>query len=146
MTSSLQTTVMRVRTFLLSLVVVAGTAVGMVATAAPASALPTCLGVSAYQGPGGQYFRPTTADNTRDINCVLGLGSRSRAVNYLQFSLVMCYGQQIGVDGIYGSQTAAAVRNVQRVHGIPADGVFGPVTNLKMFWWYGTSPGHCFGR
>lgn len=34
----------------------------------------------------------------------------------------------IRVDGIYGRTTAAAVRSFQRVHGLPADGIVGPVT------------------
>ena len=34
----------------------------------------------------------------------------------------------IRVDGIYGRDMAAAVRSFQRVHGLPADGIVGPVT------------------
>jgi len=34
----------------------------------------------------------------------------------------------IRVDGIYGRTTEAAVRSFQRVHGLPTDGIVGPVT------------------
>lgn len=37
-------------------------------------------------------------------------------------------GLPIHVDGIYGDTTEAAIRSFQRVHGLPADGVVGPVT------------------
>jgi hypothetical protein len=107
------------------------------------SALPTCLGESVYQGPDGQYLRPTTFDNSRNVNCMLTVGSRSKAVRTLQRALIVCYGQPLAFDGIYGLQTRAAVQQVQLFHGIsPADGVFGPQTNLAMRWPYGNA--HCF--
>lgn len=37
-------------------------------------------------------------------------------------------GVPIHVDGIYGGTTEAAIRSFQRVHGLPANGVVGPVT------------------
>ena len=37
-------------------------------------------------------------------------------------------GLPIHVDGIYGDTTEAAIRSFQRVHGLPANGVVGPVT------------------
>ena len=37
-------------------------------------------------------------------------------------------GFPIHVDGIYGGTTEAAIRSFQRVHGLPANGVVGPVT------------------
>lgn len=134
---------MRVRSVLLSLAVAAGAISGMVATAAPAAALPTCLGASAYQGTDGQYLRPTTVDNSRDVNCVLREGSRSKAVGVLQRSLDRCYGHQVGFDGIFGPRTTRAVQQVQQFHGLTPDGVLGPATNLAMYWPY-VGLEHCF--
>ncbi|MGH8575085.1 MAG: peptidoglycan-binding domain-containing protein, partial [Gammaproteobacteria bacterium] len=113
---------MHFRSVAASLVLAAGIATGMVATATPASALPTCLGMSVYYDGFDTYERPTTANNTKNINCVLGVGSRGEPVVYLQLALRTCYGQPIAVDGIFGSQTRNAVMNVQRFHRIRIDG------------------------
>lgn len=37
-----------------------------------------------------------------------------------------------GVDGVYGPNTADAVRRFQSVHGLAADGVYGPATRAKL--------------
>lgn len=114
---------------------VAGTVAGMVAMAAPASALPTCGGLSVGFKPGAHaYLYASTSPNSGNRNCVLGVGNSGSVVRHLQTSLRNCYGQAIAVDGVYGSQTANAVRNVQRFHGIGVDGVLGPVTNSRMTW------------
>lgn len=42
--------------------------------------------------------------------------------------LLRRHGLPVQVDGIYGDTTEAAVRSFQRVRGIPADGIVGPVT------------------
>jgi hypothetical protein len=125
---------MRARSAFLSLLVVAGTMTGMVATSAPAAALPTCGGLSVYYHGGAPFLRPTTVSNSHDLQCVLGIGNTGWVVSHLQTTLRNCYGQAIAVDGIYGSQTAGAVRNAQRIHRVPVDGVLGTVTNYVMFW------------
>lgn len=37
-----------------------------------------------------------------------------------------------GVDGVYGPDTAAAVRSFQQDHGLAADGIYGPLTTAAM--------------
>lgn len=124
---------MRARAVLVAVIMAAG---AIVATAPSASALPTCQGMSVWFDGFDQYERPTTANNTRNTNCVLGVGSQGMAVNYLQVALNVCYGQGLAGDGIFGPRTRQAVINVQRFHGIRADGVFGPQTSAVMFWPY----------
>lgn len=135
---------MRLRSIVVSLALTIG-ALGAAVVAAPsAAALPTCGGMSVWHDGFDYYERPTTANNTKNISCVLGVGSRSTAVTYLQSALRRCYGQAIAVDGIYGQQTRNAVINVQRFHRITADGVFGPQTNFVMFWPYYHYDNRCF--
>ncbi|WP_134766858.1 M15 family metallopeptidase [Nocardioides sp. 1609] len=43
------------------------------------------------------------------------------------------YGVNMGIDGSYGPQTVAAVRNFQSAHGLGADGVAGPATYAKIY-------------
>ncbi|SFE35291.1 Putative peptidoglycan binding domain-containing protein [Actinopolyspora alba] len=86
------------------------------------SALPTCVE--------SWGFVPATDDGDHD--CLLGQGVSNNAVRSLQRSLYFCNGQDIAVDGIYGPNTAAAVRAVQRSAGIAVDGVYGPNTRDVM--------------
>lgn len=37
-----------------------------------------------------------------------------------------------GIDGVYGPKTADAVRRFQEVHGLAADGIYGPATRAKL--------------
>lgn len=127
---------MRFRSVLTAVLTTAAALGGLAAVAQPAAALPTCLGMSVYSDSVDQYERPTTVDNSRNTNCVLGVGSRGEPVIYLQLALNRCYGQGIGVDGVYGTQTRNAVRNVQAFHRLTVDGVFGPQTSRVMFWPY----------
>jgi peptidoglycan hydrolase-like protein with peptidoglycan-binding domain len=41
-------------------------------------------------------------------------------------NLNFCYGTKLAVDGIYGSNTRAVVKMVQRKHKLVADGIYGP--------------------
>jgi peptidoglycan hydrolase-like protein with peptidoglycan-binding domain len=45
-----------------------------------------------------------------------------------------CYGSHLAVDGIYGSNTRAVVKAVQRKHKLVADGIYGPKTRSAMNW------------
>lgn len=122
------------RSLLAAAAVLVCTAAGLVTFASPAAALPTCLGVSMFGSGADEHPRPTTRTHSRDGNCVLGRGSVGLPVNHLQRTLVRCYGQAIAVDSEYGPATEQAVKNVQRFHGVTVDGVFGPQTNIRMFW------------
>lgn len=54
-------------------------------------------------------------------------GMKSYAVKILQF--VLCrLGYSIAVDGVYGNQTAGAVKDFQKRRGITVDGIYGPQT------------------
>ncbi|MBP0963125.1 MAG: peptidoglycan-binding protein, partial [Oscillospiraceae bacterium] len=56
------------------------------------------------------------------------MGSRGQEVRNIQ-SRLKAWGYYNGqVDGIYGSKTAAAVKNFQKKHGLRVDGIAGPAT------------------
>lgn len=86
---------------------------------------------------------PTT--NSGTANCVLGVGNQGYAVRELQKALNACRGAGLTVDGIYGSATKTAVKNVQTAFGITADGVYGPVTRSKPIFPALPPYGGCFG-
>lgn len=107
-----------------------------VAPSGSASAgLPTCRGISTFSAGNKYLYAPTTQTNSWNINCVLAYGNSNDAVEEIQRSLRVCYGQtQIVVDGIYGPKTRSAVRWMQGQIGAAQDGVFGPETARKMEW------------
>lgn len=110
------------------------------------SAYPNCITaqplIVAYN-PQREAIIPTT--NSGTANCVLGVGNQGYAVRELQKALNACRGAGLTVDGIYGSATRTAVRNVQRAYGITADGVYGPVTRSKPIFPALPPYGGCFG-
>jgi peptidoglycan hydrolase-like protein with peptidoglycan-binding domain len=61
-------------------------------------------------------------------------GDPSLAIQVLQRNLNFCYGSKLAVDGIYGSNTRAVVRTVQRKHKLAVDGIYGPKTRSAMNW------------
>lgn len=65
-------------------------------------------------------------------------GSRGTAVVDLQRRLASAGFSPGAADGIFGSQTAAAVRSFQRARGLGADGIVGPLTWGALL---GTAPG-----
>ncbi|KGI81208.1 hypothetical protein IL38_11925 [Actinopolyspora erythraea] len=91
---------------------------------AAALALPTCTRTS--------WTIPATESG--DMDCLLSRGVANRAVSSLQDSLNRCHGFSLAIDGIYGANTAAAVRSVQSSAGIAVDGVYGPNTRDVMRW------------
>ncbi len=112
----------------------------VVATAGTAQAAPACKGYSTYASGSATLYKPTTTNGSRNTNCLLssgagyGGGQQSMAVGYLQTSLNRCFGAGLAIDGMYGQATVNAVKTVQRVKGLPADGVFGPQTSKYMNW------------
>jgi len=61
-------------------------------------------------------------------------GEPDTAIQVLQRNLNFCYGTKLAVDGIYGSNTRAVVRTVQRKHNLTVDGIYGPKTRSAMNW------------
>ena len=61
-------------------------------------------------------------------------GDPDTAIQVLQRNLNFCYGSKLAVDGIYGSNTRAVVKIVQRKHKLVADGIYGPKTRSAMNW------------
>ncbi|MEV0798800.1 peptidoglycan-binding domain-containing protein [Kribbella sp. NPDC050281] len=61
-------------------------------------------------------------------------GDPDTAIQVLQRNLNFCYGTHLAVDGIYGSNTRAVVKTVQRKHKLVVDGIYGPKTRAAMNW------------
>jgi peptidoglycan hydrolase-like protein with peptidoglycan-binding domain len=90
-----------------------------VLTAGPASGLASASGPSGAAGLPTAPMPPTTTEHT----IVLSSGSEGRQVRLLQAAL------GIAVDGIFGPQTEAAVKQFQASRGLVVDGVVGPATS-----------------
>jgi peptidoglycan hydrolase-like protein with peptidoglycan-binding domain len=58
---------------------------------------------------------------------VVKSGSNGHPIKTLQY-LLRARGQSVAVDGVFGPDTAAAVKAFQTSHGLTADGIVGPVT------------------
>jgi hypothetical protein len=61
-------------------------------------------------------------------------GDPDTAIRTLQRNLNYCYGYRLTLDGIYGSNTRAVVKAVQKRHKLVADGIYGPKTRSAMNW------------
>jgi hypothetical protein len=109
--------------------------------------LAACDGVVVVRTASGTAAVPGNTsffDSDESPNCDLraGGGGDDEAIEVLQNALVRCNGQSIAVDGEYGSGTVRAVTNVQRQHGIAADGAYGPAT-LQVMDWPGSGGSGC---
>lgn len=116
------------------------------ALAVPTVVLPVQSASAAYPNCTGNTVRSHYAKtNTHvnfpgrsgSVNCELGdwlSGSRLETVKILQRALNTCYLKGLAVDGSYGPATKAAVKSVQRQHGINPDGGYGPDTRRAMNW------------
>ena len=79
-----------------------------------------------------QYFNVQYTDINDFTFPTLRQGSRGNLVKYLQFML-STMGYSVGsMDGIFGSNTAAAVRAFQQANGLDADGIVGRRTWYKL--------------
>jgi peptidoglycan hydrolase-like protein with peptidoglycan-binding domain len=138
--------IMRIRTAAAAAMVALASVASTITIATPASAAVSCDSYSHFQLTNGGWAEvPTRGSETKDTNCVLGVGNQGVAVVALQNTLNYCYlapakKTRLALDGIYGSNTRAAVVYAQQQSGAAADGVFGPTTSSKMKW-YGYSQG-----
>jgi peptidoglycan hydrolase-like protein with peptidoglycan-binding domain len=99
--------------------------------------LPTCDGVVVISVDSESVRVPgdTGVFSSASPACGMSEGRGSAdAVVVLQDALTRCNREEVATDGEYGSQTAAAVADVQRRAGITADGEYGPATLEAMRW------------
>lgn len=76
----------------------------------------------------------------KKVQALSKYGSRGSEVTQIQTKLKRWGYYQGNVDGIYGSQTLAAVKYFQRKNGLSVDGIAGPAT-LKAMGIYSSSSG-----
>jgi peptidoglycan hydrolase-like protein with peptidoglycan-binding domain len=98
----------------------------------------TCDGVVVVQAVSASAQVPGNTSligSDGSASCVMREGSGDdEAVTVLQTALVQCNGQSVTIDGNFGAATSEALKNVQRQHGLPEDGAFGPATLEVMSW------------
>ena len=108
------------------------------------AALPRCSQYLTVRTPGPVDVNrlldrhiPSTQYEGGSTDCTLARYNRGLAVTVLQEALVYCAGQNISIDGDFGTNTRNALLNVQGSAGIYADGLYGPDTRRVMRWpWY----------
>jgi peptidoglycan hydrolase-like protein with peptidoglycan-binding domain len=86
---------------------------------------------------GRSYYATVPASTSTGVNCVLGNGNQGVAVKAVQSAMNLPDNgrQGLNVDGIWGTRTTTAMRNVQTLQqAYPVDGIYGPVTRDKMYW------------
>ncbi|WDP99442.1 D-Ala-D-Ala carboxypeptidase family metallohydrolase [Micromonospora chalcea] len=78
---------------------------------------------------------PAHADGCYTWNRTLSQGSSGDDVRQLQIRVAgwAAYGGIVRVDGVYGPETAAAVKRFQTAYGLRADGVAGPQTFARIY-------------
>ena len=78
-------------------------------------------------------YRPGVWAGARNgaTHAALSVGARGQAVRDLQRDLNR-HGIRVGVDGVFGPRTAAAVRGFQAMHGLVPDGIVGPITRRAL--------------
>ncbi|WP_345595985.1 D-Ala-D-Ala carboxypeptidase family metallohydrolase [Streptomyces marokkonensis] len=88
----------------------------------------TVMGMSATAGT-------AHADSCYTWNRTLSQGSSGSDVTQLQIRVAgwVTSGERLSYDGQYGARTAAAVKKFQAAYGLSADGVAGPATFSKIY-------------
>ncbi|MET7697043.1 peptidoglycan-binding domain-containing protein [Streptomyces sp. NPDC005485] len=109
------------------------TGLAVTASAAAAASYPTCNAMKSVVVTGSRFTYQPYYSGTGSRNCVMGYGAQSNGVYALQGAIDTCY-QDISRDGIYGTQTRTAVRNVQSAEEVGVDGEYGPITREAMKW------------
>lgn len=85
----------------------------------------------AYVDSGVRYWvrRPTVGYNSWDHNCTLRVGDNAPgAIRALQAAIRCSDGGNVGIDGVFGTQTRQGVINVQSNRQVGVDGIYGPQT------------------
>jgi hypothetical protein len=120
----------------LAVFIAVGLGLQLVVTSPASAALPRCNANGLFNStwsPGSQAWLPRYWQ-TDSSACILRRGDRNEGVGELQLNLRDGYGQSIAVDNVFGPATERALRNVQRVLGITADGIYGPQTRDHICW------------
>ena len=87
------------------------------------------------------YFGYQIFNNNQAITTLSKYGSRGEEVRTIQTKLKRWGYYSGNVDGIYGSQTVAAVKYFQRKNGLTQDGIAGPKTLAAMGIYSSSSSG-----
>lgn len=75
--------------------------------------------------------KPSTGTKLGDKMPTVKKGNKGSRVRILQ-GLLLAWHYNIKLDGIFGDKTEAAVRDFQRKHAKPVDGIVGPITWNKL--------------
>lgn len=95
------------------------------ASAAPKGV--TCDWVASYAGAWVPMHRASNS-----VTCYMARGAHSPAVQKLQHSMNLCYGENLDEDSDFGQLTEAALKRTQSKAGTTADGEYGPNTRKAM--------------
>lgn len=90
---------------------------------------------SDYTAPG---TKPATETAGASVGQTLRRGSAPEQIAYLQQALLKEGTSNLETDGVFGTQTAAAVRNFQSSNGMPASGSADPATLALLYQKSGT--------
>jgi hypothetical protein len=120
---------------------------GLALSPADAAQLPTCYRTTGLDsGHIGDIDVPSAGTTDASTSCLMSRGANSNAVKRLQYTLKICYGRNIAVDGDFGRHTEDALKYAQRVerdngnyHG-QVDGEYGPLTRDGIDWATGPDP------
>jgi peptidoglycan hydrolase-like protein with peptidoglycan-binding domain len=90
----------------------------------------TLVSLSVLAGCGGNSAPTTTVTTT--VTPTTTVSAANPAVAQLQLAMTSLGYYSGPIDGVYGSQTSAAVKAMQQALGVSADGIFGPETYVAL--------------